>query len=247
MNTRFNESSTLEDLRAHESLKSYKADDALALTVTNLDSGSMYSLLAVAKYGDEWASTNRDSTEVVVSKADPMLRPQIKRVVNLEEAKARAQYKSDTLMSFKGKDAKNLEADDWVVGTDQKTGEPILVKLLSKDENEDGKKGEVFWNVKNGALVEVYERLSFQATWDVTRDLANSEELTSQARRLESDIEFQGRETLPLKFSAGVEVAKLSIGYTADIKFQLEYSVEIDFRYVQETAPLCDNVCSSLS
>uniref|UniRef100_A0A7R9WQ56 VWFD domain-containing protein n=1 Tax=Craspedostauros australis TaxID=1486917 RepID=A0A7R9WQ56_9STRA len=217
----------LDDLRADGSVQTYETT-GLAFTAENLVNGAMYSLLLVAKVGDGWVSSNRDASVLTISSADPIIRQSV-NVVALEHSTSLVQYEGDSLVSVQGDDTEGLVAKTWITGLDV-LGQPYIVQLISVDSmSGQGSNGATFWNVRNGTLVDIYERLSISVAMEVPNDPDDDDEQTNSGRSLQSDIAVLETFRRTFNFEASEQFGPAKIEYKATTVFMLQLSLEIDF------------------
>jgi hypothetical protein len=211
---------TLQDFRDNEMLTVYVTDN-LSISIDGLTAQSFSVLVLANVWKGNWISSNRDSIQAKVSKSNPIVKPNI-NVFDLRDSRLDMSYQTDSTMIFEGQDREDFVADDWLFGVEA-NGEPFLVQLVSilKETN-----AQTVWIVQNGTLVDIYEKLSFAASVDVTKDF--SEQNPLNGRRRLADVTFSGRNSLPFGISAKIEFGIASVEYTADAKFLLEYSVDLD-------------------
>lgn len=233
---------SLEDLLTRSHIHQSSTKETSTTIDESLEDGATYDILVVAEAGkiDGPVSGYRGATSVRVSRNNPKIRSDVKRIADLDGLvdSLRVEWRGKETLTFTALSrygekvlGDDFAPDDWVTGYDD-NADPFLVKLISLVEVSDIS---ATWEVQDGSLPDIFETLSMDASFDSAffDDFADDvpEVRSRQLSWFDLDIDFEKdfvrRRAFSIKKKLGF--ADLSLGVTLEIQVAISLDLEGGF------------------
>jgi von Willebrand factor type D domain len=215
---------SLQDLQTNALLTEYTTDD-LSIAIDTQSPGSLFGVLVVASLEDGTTSVNRDPVLLRSSTVSPTLRAGVV-LKSIDDMEVTASRTGANVMLFGGASSGLFENSDWIYGTESITKEPFLVQLKSLMSIDDGVH---IWEISDGSLSDVYERLNVDIKLDFTQDMIDS--LASDTILVRRNL-LEGRLERKYKTYEEETFGPFILSYDAETKFTLDFFLDIDFDHL---------------